>query len=114
MAKKLIILYQEMADLTKPECVNNCKLPLSCCSSEYCMLAENVANIRYKEDISHLKTDHPTLMFMGKDGCVCPPHYRPLCTLHTCAISSFGHKPNDSEWTKKYFKLRNKIEKAEE
>jgi hypothetical protein len=56
-----------------------------------------------------LETTHPTLRYMGKDGCVCPPHLRPLCTLHVCNINSFGFDPQDPEFNDKYFALRDKI-----
>jgi len=60
-------------------------------------------------------TGHSKLLFMSGTGCVVPPHLRPLCTLHTCDINSWGFKPNDTdgEWTKKYFDIRNKIEDEE-
>lgn len=103
-------LWQEMADLTAPECASVCRLPHSCCSPEYCDMAED----RAKEFGVILQLqDHPTLKFMGQNGCTVPPYLRPLCTLHTCAINSFGFKPGDDKFTKKYFRLRALIEGAE-
>lgn len=58
-------------------------------------------------------TDHPTIPFLGPGGCVVPPHLRPLCTLHTCEISSIGVKRGDPVWTEKYFDLRNEINDLE-
>ena len=56
-------------------------------------------------------TKHAKLKFMGPTGCVVPPHFRPLCTLHVCSINGMGFKPGDAKWTKQYFGLRAKIER---
>ena len=109
---KLVVLYEKMSDLTKGECAN-CKLPHNCCSPEYCEMAQEIAKEQWNTDISNLRTNHPKLPFMGPNGCICPPHFRPLCTLHTCDIMGWGFKPEDKEWTKKYFKLRDKISDLE-
>lgn len=58
-------------------------------------------------------TNHPTLPLMGSEGCIAPPHVRPLCTLHVCCINGAGFDPTDPEWTEKYYELRQKIEIAE-
>jgi hypothetical protein len=87
-------------------------VPHSCCSPEYCRIASESVAAQSEPKLVVLKTDHPTLPYMGKDGCVCPPHLRPLCTLHVCSINSFGFDPLDEEFTRKYFELRNKIELA--
>jgi hypothetical protein len=107
--QRLVKLYQEMHELTLPEC-KSCRVPLSCCDSMYCLMAEELAA---EFGITLEATDHPTLKFMGSNGCTVPPYLRSSCTLHTCAINSLGVKPNDKEWTKKYFKLREKIIKIE-
>ncbi len=106
MSFKLEQLFQEMYELTAPECASVCRAPHSCCSPEYCDMAEERAE---EFGVEILRTDHPTLKFMGSSGCVVPPYLRPLCTLHTCAINSFGFKPGDPKWSAKYFKLRDKI-----
>ena len=103
-----IELFQQMSDLTAPECRDNCKLPYTCCSPEYCDMAEDLA-VEHGQCLTH--TGHPTLKFMGPTGCTVPPHFRPLCTLHTCAINGWGFKPGDPEWTTKYFDLRERIER---
>lgn len=56
-------------------------------------------------------TSHPTLMYMGPNGCIVEPHLRPLCTFHTCSVNNYGYKPGDELWTETYFALRNQIEK---
>lgn len=107
---KLVALYKEMADLTRPEC-DKCKVPLSCCSSEYCEITLAVAKERWGIELP--VTQHPTLPLMGTTGCTAAPHLRPLCTLHTCEINCLGIKRGDPEWTKKYFDLRVEIENLE-
>ena len=57
--------------------------------------------------------DHATLPYMGESGCIVEPQHRPLCTLHTCAISAFGYKSFDTEWNNKYWKIRDSIDEVE-
>jgi hypothetical protein len=102
-------LYQEMADLTLPKC-QSCRVPLSCCSPEYCDMA---AEIMEKVGVTVEKQNHSTLMFMGPHGCVVPPHLRPLCTLHVCVINNIGVDVMDLDWTNTYFDLRDRITQAE-
>lgn len=106
----LTVLYQQMADLTLPKC-KACPVPLSCCSAEYCQSAILVA----KEDwgVELKETGHPTLPLMGESGCTAAPHFRPLCTLHTCRVNSLGFEPNDPAWNEEYFALREKIDEIE-
>ena len=106
----LVQLYKEMSDLTSPVCAHECKAPHSCCDQMYCEMADAFAR---ENGVILERTNHSTLFFMSPIGCVVPPHLRPLCTLHLCCINSLGFKPNDLEFTKKYFKLRAKIEKEE-
>lgn len=108
MTAKTIRLFQQMADLTAPECASACRAPHACCSPEYCLMAEVIAS---DDGVTLAHTDHPTLPFMSPTGCLVPPHYRPLCTLHTCDINNLGFKRGDPAWTAKYFKLRAQIEK---
>ena len=110
---RLIELYRQMYELTEPECRCSCKIPRSCCLPEYCQMAIQVAEEDWGVDLKPLQTDHPTLPFMGPEGCVVEPHLRPLCTLHTCDINSFGfkmHPQPDVEWDAKYWELREEIE----
>lgn len=103
----MVELFREMSDLTAPECARLCRAPHSCCSPEYCDMAEAIASDAGENIVP---TGHATLKFMGPTGCVVPPHFRPLCTLHTCDVNGVGYKPDDDEWNRKYFTLRNKIE----
>jgi hypothetical protein len=102
----LVRLFKEMSELTEPEC-GRCRAPYSCCSPEYCEMAEEYAA---EDGATLVPTAHPTLKFMSPSGCVVPPHYRPLCTLHTCDINSIGVKPGDDAWTSLYFALRERLE----
>ena len=107
MKPETVTLFREMSELTAPECAKNCKIPHSCCDDMYCGMAEEIALDQH--GITLTRTSHPTLRFMGPNGCTVEPHLRPLCTLHTCAVNSHGFKPGDPEWTKRYFDLREKI-----
>ena len=108
----LIVLFQEMYELTRPEC-DRCRVPRSCCDAMYCGCAEEYAREEWGVDLTPLKTDHPTLPFMGEAGCVVLPHLRPLCTFHVCSIHDLGIKPGDPGWTEKYFELRERINEVE-
>jgi hypothetical protein len=106
--ENLVTLFQRMADLTKPKC-ETCRVPLSCCDSMYCDMAERMIDeAGLSSEIR--KTEHASLPYMGPSGCVVPPHLRPLCTLHVCSINGFGFDPKDPAFTRRYFRLRDKIE----
>lgn len=110
--EKLINLYQEMYELTRPEC-EKCRVPLSCCSGEYCAITLSYAEENWK--ISLPITDHPALPLMGPKGCTAAPHLRPICTVHTCDINCLGFKRDDIDdsWSDKYYDLRSDIELLE-
>lgn len=117
--KDLIKLYKDMADHTLPECKHSCRVPLSCCSPEYCEFTMDFAS---KRGVELSPTGNPRLPLMGPSGCIAPPHLRPMCTFHTCDILAVGYKkpPDDGspgleahQWTMKYFDLRSEIEKGE-
>ena len=103
-------LYQQMAEMTLPKC-QECKVPFSCCSEEYCAIAEK--SITEAGAVIPHQHHHPRLPYMGPNGCVVPPHLRPLCTMHTCNIASLGFERTgstvDLEWTERYFDLRDLI-----
>ena len=110
MNQKLVVLYEKMSQLTAPVCANECRVPKSCCDRMYCEIADEYAK---EQGVTLTRGDHPTLPFMSASGCTVPPHLRPICTVHVCCINSLGFKPNDPKWTKKYFKLREKIEELD-
>lgn len=103
-------LYAQMHELTLPKCRDSCRVPLSCCSPEYCDMAEEMAAVR---GVVVEQQQHATLKYMGPGGCVMPPHLRPLCTLHVCSINAIGADISDPVWTAKYFDLRRLIEEQE-
>ena len=109
MTEELVILYQQMADLTRPKC-GECRSPLSCCDEMYCHLAGEMIQ---EAGLNVPTTGHPRLPYMGPNGCVVPPHLRPACTMHLCSINSLGFDPKDLPFTEKYFSLREKIEGLE-
>jgi hypothetical protein len=49
------------------------------------------------------------LPFLGPEGCVAPPQFRQLCSLHQCKIAGLGFDPKDLKWTRRYFALRDKL-----
>ncbi|HEX9232462.1 MAG TPA: hypothetical protein VF849_00145 [Blattabacteriaceae bacterium] len=104
---KLIELYQKMADLTLLKC-KQCRVPLSCCSIEYCEIASNYAKEIY--NINLQPTENKKLPFMSSHGCIVEPYLRPMCTLHVCSINSIGCDIKDPKWTKIYFELREQID----
>lgn len=106
----IIQLYKQMSDLTQPQCQHQCRVPLSCCSGEYCEMAIEWAKEQY--NVTLQETGHATLPLMGPEGCTAEPHLRPLCTLHTCAINNYGFT-QDPDWDKHYFTLRDRIEAME-
>jgi len=108
---KLVVLYQQMADLTTPECAGTCRVPHSCCDPMYCDLTIEYAKDHW--DVELQPTGHPRLPLMGPNGCTAAPHLRPLCTVHTCQINGLGFKPGDPAWTKRYFDLREQLEETE-
>lgn len=108
---KLIRLYQEMHELTEPECRLTCRCPRSCCSPEYCL-----DTIRYAQEswgVTLAPTDHAKLPLMGPAGCIAAPHLRPCCTMHTCDVNGIGFKRGDREWTERYFAIRKRIDTLE-
>ena len=107
--QKLIDMYEQMSELTNPKCATCKPRPYSCCERMYCDLASETISEAglYIEAI-----DEQELPYMRSEGCIVPPYLRPLCTMHTCSINAMGFD-KDMEWTKEYFKLRNKIDKME-
>lgn len=109
ISPKEVKLFQQMADLTEPKC-RECRAPQSCCSPEYCEMAIGYAA---EQGITLTPTDHSRLPMMGPTGCIVAPHLRPLCTFHVCSINGLGFDPKDPAFTKKYFQIRNKIDKEQ-
>lgn len=108
MTNKQITMWQQMADMTFAKCKAACKNIAQCCNTIYCEMAADAMT-----EAGH---EFPKMPF-GKtfvvDGkCIVPPHFRPLCSLQQCKISSLGGDPLDLEWTEKYFELRDKLDQS--
>lgn len=98
-------LYADIAEMTRPKC-GTCTVPNSCCGPMYCDLAA----MRAEEYGVELKdTDHPKLRFMGANGCTVEPYLRPICAVHVCEQKLVG----DPTFTRKYFALRDRIDRIE-
>lgn len=114
-------LWVQMAALTMEKCLQKCHRMGSCCDTAYCEMAVRIADEKGELIPVNDKPGSfqdgagetiPFLDFAGR--CVVPPHLRPLCTLHQCDINGLGFCPEDPEWTKKYFDLRERLEEVED
>jgi hypothetical protein len=101
---EIIQLYADMAAHTRDECAK-CPRPHSCCDNMYCDMATAEAEAA---GLVFPKSNNPKAYYLHEQGCIIPPHLRVLCTLHTCAINSWGTSGND-EWDAKYFNIRKLI-----
>jgi len=114
-ADKLKDLYREIAGMTAPLCAGKgkgaCRSPHSCCEAMYCHISIEYTKEIYGVDLIPL--EGTKLPFMGPNGCILEPHYRPMCSVHVCCINSIGANVHDMEWTEKYFKLREEIDLLE-
>jgi hypothetical protein len=76
----LVDLYRQMAALTNSVCAT-CSPPYHCCEDAGCAQAmawtETVEQVNLIADKTHLP-------FLEEDGCILPPHYRPLCSIWLC------------------------------
>lgn len=121
MKQELVQLYKEMYDMTsgicsarEDECQKYKDNPYRCCETRYCEQARQLARA---EGIVLLDTGVvPGLPFMGKSGCIVPPHLRPICTLHVCTISfaERSHVGDAPDGLRKYQELRRRIEQEEQ
>jgi hypothetical protein len=102
--QRLVAVYAELAAMTKPLCVSQCRVKMSCCSPEYCEMAMQIAKEEWGIELA--ETGHDRLPLMGPDGCTAPPHVRPLCTAHVCEGTLMRQKLDFQE---RYFKLRDQI-----
>ncbi len=111
MTDKLIAKYQEMSDHTKPKC-DKCFAslgPNSCCSKIACEISLEWTREKWDVDLRYIFDKDAKIPFMGPNGCKLHPHFRPHCTLYTCAIHAFGFDKNDPTWDKEYWILREEI-----
>lgn len=102
-----IELFEQMAKHTISECAN-CRIPYSCCEEMHCQATIDYARDRFGIELQ--TTGNPRAPLLGSTGCTVEPYLRPICTVHTCEIASYGCKQNDPAWTARYFELRNQID----
>lgn len=68
----------KMKKLTSSRCAKD---GFDCCSKFFCKVSEiEMKALGYHID----KTDNPEIPYMGPNGCVIPPEYRPGCTMYVC------------------------------
>ena len=119
MSNPLHILYQQVADITKPLCLagTDCgplaDKPYHCCEKRYCDMAAKFALDGY--GIVLEPTEHE-IPFMSSEGCIVPLHLRPVCTLHVCSISWAGTSTieNNPIKTEEFLALRQRILQIEQ
>jgi hypothetical protein len=99
-------LYKQMADITRERC-GACYHPKSCCDPVYCESAREHAREEWGVELP--VTQHPKLSLMGPEGCVCPPHLRPICTVHVCE----KHLSRDPEFSEEYYEIREALNELE-
>ena len=102
--KRLKVLYQQMADLTKPKC-GECRIPYYCCSPEHC---EETARYAEEKFGVTLPRGEGRLPFLGETGCTVEPYMRPICSVHVCD----NHQWN-VDFAQPYFDLRDEITQVE-
>jgi hypothetical protein len=70
----------KIQELTSAACEKD---GFGCCSKFFCKVSElEMAALGYHVD----KTDNVDIPYMGPDGCVIPPEYRPGCSLYVCPV----------------------------
>jgi hypothetical protein len=105
VSPELAAAYEEIHRLTHEAC-KTCPnkastLPYRCCDPIAC---ENARKWAALKGVALQETGHPTLPFMGSQGCVLALDVKPLCTMHHCTNLN-GH-PH-------YLELKYKIEELE-
>jgi len=100
-------LWRDMAELTFSKCRQKCNILGSCCTPGDCDMTRAYA---LEKGVVLQETGNVVLPFLDQNNqCVVPPHLRPLCALHQCDIAGLGFCPHDSDWTAKYFALRDRL-----
>lgn len=101
MTHTLESVFKDLAAHTAPAC-GSCRLAHACCNTGQCEATLALAKEDFGVDLTPLKTNHPTLPFLGATGCVVPPHLRPICSVHVCE----KHLEAETPWTNRYWELR--------
>ena len=98
-SQDFIDTFAELADYTRPKC-GACRAPHACCSKEQCEDVRSFAEMAFGVALEDAP-DAERLPFLGAEGCVVPPHLRPICSVHVCE-QHFA----DEAWSEKYWELR--------
>ena len=96
---------EKMHRHTAENCAQNPHCRYQCCSPAQCEWVVKFAKEHFGIDLE-IKGDGT---LCGFKGCTVKPHLRPICTVHDCDIASDGFS-KDKEWTRKYFKLRARMD----
>lgn len=101
----------ELHAVTREECDTQCRSlsPYKCCSPEYCDMVLVYAKHLGIEPPP--ETGHPTLKFMGADGCVAPLWMRGPCTAHACALGTYGSSMPPG-WMDRWYAAHEKLNNA--
>lgn len=99
--------YDEIHAMTHAACLTcpneAAQRRFRCCDATAC---ENARKWAALKGVTLQDTGHPTLPFMGPQGCVLAPELKPLCTMHVCPDSRLHSAP-------RYLELRQTIEELE-
>lgn len=102
-SQELIDAFQAVADLTAPKCAA-CRAPFACCSKDQCEGTKDFAKEHFGVTLEETGGKLP---FLGDNGCVVPPHLRPLCSVHVCEMHL-----SDPEWSETYMDARERADEA--
>jgi hypothetical protein len=99
---------ERMAELTRQKCeecpsIYGAMKPARCCDKFFCELTTETIRELGGEPIPH--GTHPELPYMGENGCVVPPHLRPVCSGFVCQ----AHLERDHGFASKWEALQKKL-----
>ena len=104
-SKRLISLWEKVAELTKTKCTN-CRA--YCCDTFYC--EQVIAETKSRHGIDLERTKNVVYPLLNEYGaCTAAPYLRPICAIHTC--EKFLMK--DATYCEEYMKLRYAITELE-
>lgn len=83
---RLVISYHKLYEITNRVC-GSCSPPYNCCTDFSCHLADRWSSRRWNikiEPTEEFKRGETHVPFLGRCGCIVPPHMRPICTTYFC------------------------------
>lgn len=90
--------FAELAAHSAPKC-GSCRAAYSCCTPDQCETVRDFAEETFNISLEDVP-DAGRLPFLGSQGCIVPPHLRPLCSVHVC-----GQHLKDDAWTERYWSV---------